>query len=214
MKTSNKILGFASMAGVMLAMGSCSTEPNFQPSMAGLPQASDYQIGISVDELNNVELNILDNNGEKAKGVYPIWYVNESTKPSTALTYKTLLTIAGDYPVELKVGNANGVSEGSVTGTIHIDKTIFDFTPYMTGLTNGSTKEWAVDGTADGNMGCGPASNPTEWWNGGPGAKEAEGVYANILTFGYTDSNTEGSYFQRHNDTQEYFRFAVPPYPN
>ena len=194
MKTSNKILGFASMAGVMLAMGSCSTEPNFQPSMAGLPQASDYQIGISVDELNNVELNILDNNGEKAKGVYPIWYINESAKPSTALTYKTLITIAGDYPVELKVGNANGVSEGSVTGTIHIDKTIFDFTPYMTGLTNGSTKEWAVDGTADGNMGCGPASNPTEWWSGDPGAKEAEGVYANILTFGYTDSNTEGSY--------------------
>ncbi|MDE6855835.1 MAG: hypothetical protein K2J34_05180, partial [Muribaculaceae bacterium] len=194
MKTTNKILGFASMAGVMLAMGSCSTEPNFQPSMAGLPQASDYQIGITVDELNNVELNILDKDGQNAKGVYPIWYVNESTRPSTALTYRDLITIAGDYPVEMKVGNANGVSEGSVMGSIHIDKTIFDFVPYMTALTNGSTKEWAVDGTADGNMGCGPASNPTEWWNGGPGAKEAEGVYANVLTFGNTGSETEGSY--------------------
>ena len=183
------------MAGVMLAMGSCSTEPNFQPSMAGLPQASDYQIGITVDELNNVELNILDKDGQNAKGVYPIWYVNESTRPSTALTYRDLITIAGDYPVEMKVGNANGVSEGSVMGTIRIDKTIFDFTPYMSGLTNGSTKEWAVDGTVQGNMGCGPDTNsPAGWWNGEPGCKEAEGVYANVLTFGYTDKETEGSY--------------------
>ena len=183
------------MAGVMLAMGSCSTEPNFQPSMAGLPQASDYQIGITVDELNNVELNILDKDGQNAKGVYPIWYINESTRPSTALTYRDLITIAGDYPGEMKVGNANGVSEGSVMGSIHIDKTIFDFVPYMTALTNGSTKEWAVDGTVQGNMGCGPDTNsPAGWWNGEPGCKEAEGVYANVLTFGYTDKETEGSY--------------------
>ncbi|MDE6632338.1 MAG: hypothetical protein K2K23_05005 [Muribaculaceae bacterium] len=195
MKTTNKILGFASMAGVMLALGACSTEPNFQPSMAGLPQASDYQIGVSVDELNNVELNILDKNGQNAKGVYPVWYVNESTRPSTALTYRDLITIAGDYPVEMKVGNGNGVSEGSVTGTIHIDKTIFDFTPYMKALTDNESKEWAVDGTKQGHMACGPnASDPAGWWNGEPGCKEAEGVYANILTFGYTDSETSGSY--------------------
>ncbi|MDE5881347.1 MAG: hypothetical protein K2H60_06420 [Muribaculaceae bacterium] len=194
MKTTNKILGFASMAGVLLAMGACSTEPNFEPSMAGLPQASDYQIGISVDDLNNVELNILDKNGATAKGVYPIWYVNESQRPSTSLTYRDLITIAGDYPVEMKVGNGNGVSEGSVTGTIHIDKTIFDFTPYMKALTDNATKEWAVDGTKEGNMGCGPASNPTEWWNGGPGAKEAEGVYANTLIFGDTGAETTGTY--------------------
>ncbi|MDE6290329.1 MAG: hypothetical protein K2M16_02240 [Muribaculaceae bacterium] len=194
MKTTDKVLGFASMAGVMLAMGACSTEPNFQPSMAGIPQASDYQIGISVDEFNNVELNILDKNGQNAKGVYPVWYVNESTRPSTALTYRDLITIAGEYPVEMKVGNGNGVSEGSVTGTIHIDKTIFDFTPYMKALTDNETKEWAVNGETPGNMGCGPATNPTEWWSSGPNEKEAEGVYSNILTFGYTDSETSGSY--------------------
>ncbi len=195
MKTTNKILGFATMAGVMLAMGACSTEPNFQPSMAGIPQASDYQIGISVDEFNNVELNILDKNGATAKGVYPIWYVNESTRPSTSLTYRDLITIAGDYPVEMKVGNGNGVSDGSVTGTIHVEKTIFDFTPYMNALTNGSVKEWAVDGTVAGNMGCGPdTNNPTGWWNGNPGDKEAEGVYANILTFANTGAETTGTY--------------------
>ena len=195
MKTTNKILGFASMAGVMLALGACSTEPNFQPSMAGLPQASDYQIGISVDELNNVELNILDKNGQNAKGVYPVWYINGSTRPSTALTYRDLITIAGEYPVEMKVGNGNGVSEGSVTGTIHIDRTIFDFTPYMKALTDNTTKEWAVDGTKQGHMACGPgADDPAGWWNGEPGCKEAEGVYANTLTFGYTNSDTSGSY--------------------
>lgn len=143
------------MAGALLALSGCSEESYYVPTKAGIPMASDYQIGITVDDLNNVELNILDKNGNVAKGVYPIWYVNGSTRPSTLLTYRDLITIAGEYPVEMKVGNANGVSEGSVNGTIHITKTIFDFAPYMTALTDGSEKAWAVDGTKDGNMGCG-----------------------------------------------------------
>ncbi|MBD5298631.1 MAG: hypothetical protein HDS22_01455, partial [Bacteroides sp.] len=195
MKTTNKIIGFASLAGVMLAMGACSSKPIFQPSQAGIPQASDYQIGISVDDLNNVELNILDKNGQRATGVYPVWYIDNSTRPSTSLTYRDLIAVAGDYNVEMKVGNGNGVSEGSVTGTIHIDKTIFDFDRYITDLTNGSTKEWGVDGTVKGNMACGPnGDDPAGWWEGSPGDKEAEGVYENILIFGKTDDATGGSY--------------------
>lgn len=183
------------MAGTAVIMTGCASEYINEPHQSGIPQASDYQIGISVDDLNNVELNILDKNGNKAVGVYPVWYVNESTRPSTSLTYRDLITVAGDYPVEMKVGNSNGVSEGSVTGTIVITKTIFDFQPYMRGLTNGSTKEWAVDGTKDGNMGCGPdGGNPTGWWNGAPGDKEQEGVYDNILIFGDNGSETSGTY--------------------
>lgn len=194
MRKSNIIFRSSLAAGAILALGACSQEAIFEPSANGMPQASDYQIGISVDELNNVELNILDKTGNTAKGVYPIWYVNGSQRPSTSLTYRDLITIAGDYPVEMKVGNANGVSDGTVTATIHIDKTIFDFTPYMRALTDNASKEWAVDGTKPGHMGCGPAANPTEWWSGDPGCKEAEGVYANVLTFAYTDSETTGSY--------------------
>lgn len=195
MKKSNIIFRSCLAAGAVIALGACSQESIFEPNANGIPQASDYQIGVSVDELNNVELNILDKNGATAKGVYPIWYVNGSTRPSTSLTYRDLLTIAGDYPVEMKVGNANGVSDGTVTGTIHIENTIFDFTPYMRALTDNSSKEWAVDATADGNMGCGPdAGNPTGWWNGGPGCKEAEGVYENILTFTDNGEETTGGY--------------------
>lgn len=194
MKKLNKFIGFGAMAGLLLAMGSCAQEDIFNPSEAGIPQASDYQIGVTVDELNNVELNILDKNGNRALGVYPVWYVNESQRPSTALTYRTLLTVAGEYPVEMKVGNANGVSEGSVNGIITIDKTIFDFSPYMRALTDGASKEWAVDGRKDGHMGCGPFENPTEWWSGGNFVKEAEGVYENTLTFGNDGSETSGTY--------------------
>lgn len=194
MKTINKIFGYGVMAGMLFAMGSCAQEDIFYPSAKGIPQASDYQIGISVDELNNVELNILDKNGNRATGVYPVWYVNESQRPSTALTYKTLLTIAGEYPVEMKVGNANGVSEGSVNAMIVVDHTIFDFSPYMRALTNNGTKEWGVDGTTQGHMGCGPAENPTEWWSGSPGDKEAEGVYNNTLIFTDNGSDTSGEY--------------------
>lgn len=194
MKIINKLIGFGALAGMLVAMSSCAQEEIFQPNQNGIPQASDYQIGISVDDLNNVELNILDKNGNRAMGVYPIWYVNNSERPSTALTYRDLITIAGDYPVEMKVGNANGVSEGSVNGTIVINKTIFDFTPYMRALTNDGTKEWAVDGTKQGNMGCGPNGNPIEWWSAAPGDKESEGVYANVLVFGNTGNETSGSY--------------------
>ena len=48
------------MAGLLLAMTGCAQEEIFEPSAAGIPQASDYTIGISVDEFNTVELNILD----------------------------------------------------------------------------------------------------------------------------------------------------------
>lgn len=194
MKTLNKIIGFGMTAGLILAMTSCAQEDIFEPSAAGIPQASDYQIGINVDELNNVELNILDKNGQPAKGVYPVWYVNNSQRPSTVLTYRDLITIAGDYPVEMKVGNSNGVSEGSVNGTITITHTIFDFSPYMRALTNDATKEWSVNGEIQGHMGCGPAGNPTEWWSAAPNDKLAEGVYANILTFGSTGESTSGTY--------------------
>ncbi|MDE5975983.1 MAG: hypothetical protein K2G69_05500 [Muribaculaceae bacterium] len=194
MKTKNIIIRNGVMAGLILVMGACASEHINEPSMAGLPQASDYQIGISVDDLNNVELNILDKNGNRAVGVYPVWYVNESTRPSTALTYRDLISVAGEYPVEMKVGNSNGVSEGSVTATITIAQTIFDFAPYMRALTNGSSKEWAVDGEKSGHMGCGSASNPTEWWNAVPGDKEAMGVYENILTFADTGAAAEGAY--------------------
>ena len=195
MKPTNKIFGYGVMAGVILAMTGCASEHINEPVMSGIPQASDYQIGIAVDELNNVELNILDKAGNKATGVYPVWYVNDSQRPSTSLTYRDLITIAGEYPVEMKVGNANGVSEGSVIGTIVIDKTIFDFAPYMRALTDGGVKQWAVDGTKQGNMACGPgASDPSGWWNGEPGCKEAEGVYENTLTFGDTGAETTGTY--------------------
>lgn len=195
MKSINKIFSFGIIAGVAMSLASCAQEDYTLPNKAGIPQASDYQIGVTVDELNNVELNILDKNGQKAMGVYPVWYVNGSTRPSTTPTYRDLITTAGEYPVEMKVGNANGVSEGSVNGTITITKTIFDFTPYMSGLTNGSSKEWAVDGSKPGNMGCGEnTNNPTNWWNGEAGCKEAEGVYANIMTFVNTGAETEGEY--------------------
>lgn len=191
----NKAYRYGIMAGTILAMTACSEESIFEPTQAGIPVASDYKMDIKVDDLNNVEINILTKDGSKATGVYPIWYVNGSKNPSTSLTYRNLLTIMGDYPVSMKVGNANGVSEGAVNGTIVIPKTIFDFTPYMEGLTNGDSKEWVIDGTKDHNMGCGSGpDNPTEWWDGGPGCKEAEGVYENSMIFGYTGSDTEGSY--------------------
>ena len=54
MKKTNKLIVNGLAAGVLLALSACSDEHINEPSMAGIPQASDYQIGITVDDLNNV----------------------------------------------------------------------------------------------------------------------------------------------------------------
>nr|WP_301384471.1 hypothetical protein [uncultured Duncaniella sp.] len=72
MKKSNIIIRNSIAVGAILALSACTQEEIFEPSINGIPQASDYQIGVSVDDLNNVELNILDKNGATATGVYPI----------------------------------------------------------------------------------------------------------------------------------------------
>lgn len=183
------------MAAAALAMTACSEEKIFEPSASGLPMASDYQIDVKVDDLNNIELNILDKSGAPAKGVYPIWYVNGSKRPSTQLTYRDLITIAGDYPVEMKVGNANGVSEGSLTGTIHITNTIFDFTPYMRNLTDGSSKVWHIAGDIQGHLGCGePGTDGLGWWSAAPNDKKEQGVYDNKMTFADNGGSSSGLY--------------------
>ncbi len=170
------------LAGAFIALTACTEETFDTVNKAGIPNASDYNIVVTVDqETNQFKLNI-----DNPIGVYPVWkiYTKENPVISTRDGYSDIIVPAGDYEVEMQVGNRHGVSEGVRTATIHIENTKIDFAPYIRNLTDNASKEWHIAGDQQNHLGCGPSgTDGLEWWQAGPGAKEAEGVYANKMIF-------------------------------
>lgn len=77
----------------------------------------------------------------------------------------------------------------------HIDETRYDFGPTLDKLSGGSTKEWRIYANKAGHMGCGPYTNPTEWWSAAPHDKDGNTIYDDRITFSndykYTYSSGE-----------------------
>ncbi len=145
---SSYIFRAAALAGAFIALTGCTEDTYDTVSEAGIPQASDYNIVVKVDqETNQFTLNI-----DNPVGVYPVWKIYTKANPviSTRDGYSDIIVPAGDYEVEMQVGNRNGISEGVRTATIHIENTKIDFTPYMRNLTDGSSKEWHIDNARTG----------------------------------------------------------------
>ena len=194
MKTSY-ILKTGLALGLVFAMGSCKEDTYNIVDPNGIPQASDYNIKVDVDQTTNqVTLNITDMSGNNAKGVYPVWKVYTKANPviSTRLTYTDIISVAGDYDVEMQIGNKNGLSDGVRTGTIHIENTLVDFTPYIKNLTDNSSKVWQIAANEAGHLGCGePGTEGLNWWSATPYDKSDWGVYDNRMTF--TDNGGKGA---------------------
>lgn len=124
----NKIINAFAITGFLLAATGCqedivSLDPN------GRPEASNYNINVEVDPETNAFTLSLDN----YQGIYPIWRVYANSRdpqtPSARSTNQVLTGVirnAGDYPVELQIGNRNGISEGVQTAIIHIAKDLED----------------------------------------------------------------------------------------
>ena len=183
----------AALAGALIALAACSEETYETVSQAGIPQAGDYNIVVKVDpETNQYTLNI-----DKPQGVYPIFKIYTKNNPviTTQDGYSDIVLIAGDYKVEMQVGNRNGISEGVQTSTIHIENTIYDFTPYMRNLTDNASKTWQIAKDLPGHLGCGPAySEGLEWWSAAPNDKAAWGVYDNKMIFTSNGGESTGLY--------------------
>lgn len=101
------------------AFTACTEDKVYEVDAYGVPQASDYEdaITVSVDQATNTATLTF-----AAKGVYPVWIV-DGKQYSTAHTLSRYYRKAGDYSIDVKIGNANGVSQGTLTKTFHIDKT-------------------------------------------------------------------------------------------
>lgn len=135
MKIKN-ILKFSALTGLLFAVSGCAEDKILSVDINGIPQVGDYNIIVEVnDETNEFTLS-LDN----YDGIYPIWRIysnaNDPTTPSTRSTSQIVSGVirkAGDYAVELQIGNHNGISEGSRTAYIHIVNDLSgssDFTGY------------------------------------------------------------------------------------
>ena len=181
------------LMGVMIAVSSCKEDTYNIIDPSAIPQAGDYDIILSVDqETNQYTLNI-----SNPVGVYPIWKIYTKANPviSTRDGYSDIITVAGDYEVEMQVGNKNGISEGVKTATIHIDNTLVDFNPYVRNMTDGSSKMWHIAADQAGHLGCGPSGTEgLEWWSASPNDKKDWGVYENQMTFTDNGGNGTGLY--------------------
>ena len=183
----NKIYHF--IAGVLMAgltFTACSpdefegADPNGLPTMDGI----DFTMDVDQD-VNQVTFHF-----PSTKGVYPIWIINNATY-STLSEVGWANTEAGTYPVELKLGNRNGISQGSITKTFTFNETKVNYTNLFNRIKD---KEWRIDNKEVAHLACGPlGGDGTGWWSAGPDEKKAFGVYDDRITF-TAETNKGGTF--------------------
>lgn len=185
---------FAALVAMSAAVfTSCSPEDVPSVNAGAIPSASDYESAVEIitdQETNNVTFNL------NAAGVYPVWIFDGKTY-STVNGLEKIFTVAGDYQVEVKIANANGVSDGTIVKTFTLNETKFDFSKYYTYMSGDSEKQWYVASTEQGHLGCGePGTDGQNWWSAAPNDKAAWGVYDDVMTFSadgaYTYNPGEG----------------------
>lgn len=107
------------LGGATATLTSCSETDVQSIDVSAIPLAADYADAISIDvdqSTNNVTFSF---NG---KGVYPVWIIDGKSY-STTQTFTRFYRKAGEYEVEVKIGNSNGISQGALTKTFTIDRT-------------------------------------------------------------------------------------------
>ena len=183
----NKI-ALAAAAAIMAACAPTSPEP----TASGLPQASSLDVTISVNQETNYVTFKMNNSG-----VVPVWIFGDQKidgKASKKYSYTTndfslRFREAGEYTVEVKAYNANGLSTGSLVKTFTLENTYrdpFDPTPYIKAVTG----DWVWNSTENGHFGCGDSvENPKGWWSCEAGGKEGF-LYDDVMSFGADGSYT------------------------
>ena len=188
-----------------LAVSAAACTPEYPvPNQAGLPQASDLDVTITVDQETNYVTFVMNN-----KGVVPVWIFGDQkidgkagkkysyTDNNVSLRFRD----AGEYTVEVKAYNANGLSQGSLVKTFTLDNTYrdpFDPAPYVKAISNGASQTWIWNSAEAGHISCGPVGDPKGWWQVEPNGKK-DFLYDDLMTF-----DSEGNYTYNPVDGQAY----------
>ena len=169
-----------------LAMTACSPDEFSGADPNGIPSVSGVDFNISVDQ----ETNQMIATYTPQPGTYPVWILNGNT-------YSTLQEVgynnpeAGTYTIDMKIGNRNGFSQGTISKTFTFNETKVDYSADFRRITG---KEWRIANKEVAHMGCGPAGTAgTEWWSAQPNDKKDFGVYDDRITF-TADNRKGGTY--------------------
>ena len=188
-----------------LAVSAAACTPEYPvPNQAGLPQASDLDVTISVNQETNYVTFVMNN-----KGVVPVWIFGDEKidgKASKKYSYTdNNVTLrfreAGEHVVEVKAYNANGLSQGSLVKTFNLDNTYrdpFDPSPYVKAISGGDSADWVWNSTEKGHFGCGPVGDPLAWWSCDANGKNGF-LYDDVMTF-----DNQGNYTFKPGDGQAY----------
>ena len=195
---------YIAVAAVAAFTGACTPHyPELVPS--AVPQASDLDVNISVDQETNYVTFTVNN-----PGVVPVWIFGDQLvdgKANKKYSYpvnglKLRFRAAGEYSVEVKAYNRSGISEGSLLKTFTLENTYrdpFDPKPYIRAVSGGASQNWVWNSTVDGHFGCGPSLDaPKGWWSCEANGK-AGFLYDDIMTF-----DSEGNYTFDPVDGQAY----------
>lgn len=115
------IIKYLSCAFALLSLAACSPEDYGHLSANGIPLASDYEntVAVSVDQTTNYA----SFNFTGAEGIYPIWIIDGKSY-NTTQAFTKYYRKKGTYSVDVKFGNKNGISDGSITKSFSVNKTI------------------------------------------------------------------------------------------
>ena len=191
MTTNIKLLFRAGLVGCAFAalLTACTpdsfdgADPNNIPTMEGV----DFQM--TVDQ----ETNQMVASYNPAPGTYPLWIL-DGTQYSTLNEVGYKNDEAGSHTVELRLGNRNGFSQGSLKKEYTFNETKIDYSADFRRITG---KEWRIDNKEIAHMACGPAGTAgTEWWSAQPDDKKPFGVYDDRITF-TADTRKGGAYTYR-----------------
>lgn len=187
----NKIFKYIGSAlACVLAITACSPEEFTGADQNGLPTVDGRQVSVTTDQETNTAVFTVSGD---FKGCYPVWYLDGKIYSFLATgSYSSMEQ--GTHELEVKVMNRNGISQASAKGSFTFNETKVDFTPYFSKLCN---KEWRIDYTEVGHMGCGPSgTDGSEWWKAAVNDKADWGVYDDRISFAHSDSDpaTGGTY--------------------
>ena len=179
----------------------CSPEDHNNLDPNGVPVASGADVSVSVNQETGEVIFTLNNSD-----CTPVWIFSDGVS-NTVNGFKRVYSQKGEYYVDVRLMNANGISKDKITKTFTIEKTVMDFTLYTTRLTLDDKKTWMIAKDEAGHLGCGPsADEPTAWYCAQANDKQNTGLYDDRFTF-YADGTyiydpgTDGKLFVNQGTT-------------
>ena len=205
-----------------LAVSAAACTPVYPiPDASGLPQASNLDVSILVDQETNYVTFVMNN-----KGMVPVWIfgdqkIDGKTSKKYAYTDNNVtlrFREEGEHTVEVKAYNANGLSQGSLVKTFTLNNTYrdpFDPSPYVKAISGGDSVDWVWNSTENAHFGCGPVGDPLGWWKCDANGKKGF-LYDDKMTFdaagnytfhpgdGQAYANTGSEYMSEYNTGEDY----------